>query len=175
MGTRKQAIHKQEVLSDKQFSWSNARAAVSPSVLARDTRLKKKVLTPLLSINIGEILNGWMQDWSETPEICTEEWELVAFPVMADGKLALVFESPVYEFGKDEDGNIVSNVIERMYRVLLYEPKTGELAGKYRFKVYRGYATAVFFRSGRLYAAISLDGRREYTALQMWPGSDDEH
>ena len=62
MGTMKQAIHKQEVLSDKQFSWSNARAAVSPSALARDLRLKKRALTPLMSINIGEILSGWMQD-----------------------------------------------------------------------------------------------------------------
>ena len=175
VGLKKQVIHKQAVLSDTQFGWSNSKAAVSPLMLAKDKSLKEKILTPLMRIDIGEILRGWMQDWNETPDTCTEEWELTAFPVMADGKIALLFRSPVCAFGTDEDGNIVSNVIENMYRVLLYDPKTGKIAGKYRFKIYRGYICTVFFRNGRLYAAVSSDSKCEYTALQMWPGPDEGH
>ena len=140
-----------------------------------DEEIKTRVLKPCMSIDVCDILNGWMKEWSETPEICTEEWNLVAFPVLADGKVALLFESPILVFENDEEGGLLTTTLENQYRVLVYDPKTGEQTGKYRFKVYGGYTTTVFFKNGKLYATVSVEGRRQYTALQMWPGSDDEH
>ena len=119
-----------------------------------EEEIEPVVLKPCMSIDVLEIVNGWMEEWNETSEICTEEWNLVAFPVLADGRVA---------------------TIENHYRVLVYDPKSGEQVGKYRFKIYNGYATTVFFKGDRLYAAVSPEGECQYTALQVWPGSDDEH
>ena len=140
-----------------------------------EEEIEPVVLKPCMSIDVLEIMSGWMNEWNETLEICTEEWNLVAFPVLADGRVALLFESPILEYETDEEGGPHAGTLENLYRVLVFDPKSGEQAGKYRFKVYNGYATTVFFKDDRLYAAVSPEGECQYTALQMWPGSDDEH
>ena len=140
-----------------------------------EEEIEPVVLKPCMSIDVLEIVNGWMEEWNETSEICTEEWNLVAFPVLADGRVALLFESPILAYETDEEGELQADTIENHYRVLVYDPKSGEQVGKYRFKIYNGYATTVFFKGDRLYAAVSPEGECQYTALQMWPGSDDEH
>ena len=140
-----------------------------------EEEIEPVVLKPCMTIDVLEIVNGWMAEWNETLESCTEEWNLVAFPVLADGRVALVFESPILAYEADEEGGLRAETIENHYRVLVFDPKSNELVGKYRFKIGNGYATTVFFKGDRLYAAVSPEGECQYTALQVWPGSDDEH
>lgn len=140
-----------------------------------EEEIEPAVLKPCMSIDVLEILNGWMEEWNETLETCTEEWNLVAFPVLADGRVALLFESPILAYETDEEGGLQAGIVENHYRVLVYDPKSNEQVGKYRFRVCNGYATTVFFKGDRLYAAVSPEGECQYTALQVWPGSDDEH
>ena len=103
-----------------------------------EEEIEPVVLKPCMSIDVLEIMNGWMNEWNETSEICTEEWNLVAFPVLADGRVALLFESPILEYETDEEGGPHAGTLENLYRVLVFDPKSGEQAGKYRFKVYNG-------------------------------------
>ena len=71
-----------------------------------EEEIEPVVLKPCMSIDVLEIVNGWMEEWNETLEICTEEWNLVAFPVLADGRVALLFESPILEYETDEEGEL---------------------------------------------------------------------
>ena len=134
-----------------------------------------RILNPCMSIDIYEILDSWMREWNETPETNTEEWVLTAFPVLADGRVALLFESEILEYEVDEEGDLTSRTIENHYRVLVYDPKNVGQVDRYRFKIFGGYAATIFFKEGKLYAPVSVTGKSQYTALRVWPGSDDEH
>lgn len=128
-------------------------------------------------INVDDILKSWAEEWSETPATCTQKWKLSAINVLADGTIALLFEYPVNYYEGSVD-NYEEHVVTNYYRVLMYDPKKKKLIGKYRFSVYWGFATTVFFKNGCLYAVIapfSKDEKYMFTALHMWPGADDEH
>ena len=131
------------------------------------------ILTPTMVLDTDAIIEGWMAEWNETPDICTEQWTLVSLDMMPDGRLALLFENEVMQYSF-EDGELQEYPYTRKYRLLMYDVATGEQVGQYRFNVSDGYAATVFWRDGSLYAIISGNGRRSYTALQMWPGSADE-
>lgn len=135
------------------------------------------VLKSEFQINVDDILKSWAEEWSETPETCTQKWKLREIPVLADGTIALLFEYPVNYYEGRVD-NFEEHVVTNYYRVLVYDPKKKKLIGKYRFSVYWGFATTVFFKNGCLYAVITVfsdDTTYGFTALHMWPGADDEH
>ena len=134
---------------------------------------EKVLLKPDSVIDTEEIRRKWAEEWSETLEDCSEKWELVAYPVLADGTIALLFEHTEYDFIVHSRTDIETKLSRHMYRVLIYDPKTGDGKAQYRFTVPKGYAATVFFKNGNLFAALSAEGERKYTAVHIWPGADD--
>ena len=133
--------------------------------------MKDMELQPHAMIDIEKILADWAAEWNETPETCTEEWELTAFPVLTEGLLALQFEHSVDRYWAEGE-DLYSQNVERQYRILVYDCATGEKTGQYRFRVEFGHSATVFFHEGALYAAIAADGETDYTAVRMWPAAE---
>ena len=138
---------------------------------SEDLRARVRILEPTASIDTDGIIRGWLAEWNEDEDTRTEDWRLIAFPVLADGRVALMFENTIYGLSMADGGEIHKTALENRYRVLLIDAFTGDMVGKYRFHVYDGFAATVFFRNGKLYAAVSVGDDNSYTAMQVWPAS----
>jgi hypothetical protein len=132
-----------------------------------------KLLTPSASIDVNKILSVQMKEWYGEYE--EEDWSLIAYPVLAGGKVALLFELPIYEDTADEDTDEDEQYPSaNRYRVLVFDARTGEQVDKNEFRINNGYATTVFYRDGILYAPISQEGACSYTLLKIAEDHDDE-
>ena len=130
-------------------------------------------IEPRAVIDTDEILKEWRTDWHDEEGII-EDWELVSYPIMADGRILLLFAmvDEVHE-GKYDSFRVVHTTSH--YRVLEYQMVNGELKliNRYRFKVQDSHIGTVFLYHGVLRATIALDGRDDYKILTMFPHEDD--
>ena len=148
----------------------SAAAAVSPSDILH---LRRYSLEPRTVIDIQEILDAWDKGWNDSAEK-QEKWEYLSCPIMADGRILLLFESCDRIYGGKNYLLHVDHEI-RHYRVLEYAvgddgPKQ---LGKYRFMLQDGIATTVLLYDGILKASVRTTGSEKETILPMVPANDD--
>lgn len=129
-------------------------------------------LEPKAVIDTDRILEEWKQGWEENaPE---EKWMLRSFPIMADGRVLLLFEM------KDSicEGGYDSFHVEHTFshfRVLEYRLEDGGLKqiGKYRFSAQDAYVQTAFLHDGKLNAAICPRSGETFSILPMIPKNDE--
>ena len=130
-------------------------------------------IEPRAMIDTEAILQEWKSDWHDD-EGREESWELVSYPIMADGRILLLFVMKDEIHGGSYDSFRVIHTHSH-YRVLEYEMDNGELKlkNRYRFKAQDAHVGTVFLYHGVLRAAISVDGSDKYKILTMFPIDDD--
>jgi hypothetical protein len=153
------------------MSKKNRPEELEDQIMHAEVKEGVKLLIPSAKIDVNEILSTQMKEWDEASKENDEEWSLVAYPVLADGKVALLFELPVYEYedGDEEDDYPSAN----RYRVLIFDSHTGKKVDKREFRITNGYATTVFYRDGSLYAPISQEGERSYILFKIAEDHDE--
>lgn len=149
----------------------SAAAAVKPGDILR---LRRYVLEPRATIDIREILDAWSEGWSDSGE-AQNEWEYKCCPIMADGRILLLFESKYKVY---EEKNHVLHVDHTLtyYRVLEYRIEANGLRqiGKYRFSLQDGTASTVYLYDGVLRASVRAGESRKETVLQLIPNDDSK-
>ena len=130
-------------------------------------------IEPRAVIDTNAILNEWKENWHDE-EGKEESWELVSYPIMADGRVLLLFELKDEIYGGNYDTFRAVHTHSH-YRVLEYEMTDGELKlkNRYRFKAQDAEVGTVFLYNDVLRATISVAGRDSYKVLQMVPTNDD--
>ena len=127
------------------------------------------LVSPRAVIDTGKILADWQEGW-EKGDI--ENWRLIAYPIMPDGRILLLFEMREYYYGRN--GARTEDFVS-YYRVLEYKQNMDgpELVGKYRFKMDSAYVFTVFLMNGELKACVRANTGLNYTVLPMIPENDD--
>ena len=130
-------------------------------------------IEPQAVLDTNEILEEW-KDGYDNEDGRQEDWKLITYPIMADGRVLLLFEMRDEIHGGSYDTYEVIHTHSH-YRVLEYRQEDGKLKliNKYRFKVQDADVSAVFLYDGILRAAISSAGRSTYKVVQMAPVDDD--
>lgn len=135
-------------------------------------KLRRYYLEPKAVLDIDAILDSWKEGWTdgESPQ---ENWEYVCCPIMADGRVLILFElqDTIY------DGTLEKKATPRSsshYRVLEFQMSEDGLKqiGKYRFSAQDSVVSTVFLYDGELKASIRLRGSRKETILPMIPTND---
>ncbi len=130
-------------------------------------------LEPKAVIDTNEILEAWQEGWHDE-DGKFEPWELVAYPIMPDGHILLLFKMKEEIYGgQAPDLQAIHSVT--FYRVLELSVENGkaEIISKYRFKAQDAHVGTVFLHDGVLRAAISVDGSEKFDVVQMVPVDDD--
>ncbi len=142
----------------------------TPELLRADYRYRCE---PCAVIDANAILSGWREGWKDNGHD-SEPWELIAYPIMADGQILLLFElkSEIYA-GKYDSFHV--DATHSHFRVLAYRLVDGVLreTGRYRFAAQCCELATVFLRDGVLSALIRSRGSSSYHLLQMIPTDDD--
>ncbi len=130
-------------------------------------------IEPRAIIDTNQILADWKGNWDDNDDR-QEKWELIAYPIMADGRVLLLFEMKDEIYAGKYDSFHASHTISH-YRVLEYQYENGEMKqiGKYRFQGQDSHVGTVYLYDGKLNASISLSGRESYSILPMVPTNDD--
>ena len=130
-------------------------------------------IEPKAVINTNEILREWKENWHDE-EGKEESWELVSYPIMADGRVLLLFVMKDEIHGGQYDSFRVIHTYSH-YRVLEYQMDNGELKlkNRYRFKAQDAHVGTVFLYDDILRATISVEGSDAYKVLTMIPAGDD--
>ena len=130
-------------------------------------------IEPKAVIDTNKILNDWKENWHDE-EGKEETWELVSYPIMADGRVLLLFEMRDEIYGGSYDTFRTIHTHSH-YRVLEYQMDNGELKlkNRYRFKAQDAHVGTVFLYGDILRAAISVNGKESYKILTMVPIDDD--
>lgn len=100
----------------------DAAASVDPNDVLRQRRY---VLEPRAYINVQEIIDGWNDGWSDNGDE-QYEWAYKCCPIMADGRILLLFESHDKIYGGKNYILHVDHTITH-YRVLEYQMKANGL------------------------------------------------
>ncbi len=128
-------------------------------------------IEPRAVIDTNEILASWDEGW--TDEGRQEHWRLIAYPIMADGRILLLFEmcDEIYAGGYD---TFHVESTHSHYRVLEYGIKDDqlELINRYRFMAQNADVATVFLYNGELRAAIASGGHDSYSVVPMIPVND---
>ena len=131
-------------------------------------------LEPKAVIDTNEILEAWQEGWHDE-DGKFEPWELVAYPIMPNGHILLLFKMKEEIYGgQAPDLQVIHSVT--FYRVLELSVENGkaEIISKYRFKAQDAHVGTVFLHDGVLRAAISVDGSEKFDVVQMVPVDDDQ-
>lgn len=134
--------------------------------------LRSYIINPRAVIDSNEILDSWKEGWAGNDK--AEEWRLIAYPIMADGRILLLFEMRDEIHAGNYDTFHVESTFSH-YRVLEYAMKedTLRLINKYRFMAQNADVATVYLYDGELWAVISGNGGNTYSALPMIPTNDD--
>lgn len=134
--------------------------------------LRTYQLEPLAVLDTNEILRSWSEGWQGGEE--QESWRLIAYPIMADGRILLLFELCDEIYG-GKHGSFYTESTFSHYRVLEYgmEDNKLKLINRYRFQAQNAAVATVFLHDGVLSAVISVDGGNSYSVLPMIPSNDD--
>jgi len=126
-----------------------------------------KVLRPFMSFNTAEITEAWAREWGEEPGEEREDWELLNWHVLVDGKLALIYV--LYDkVASDADTHNVNH-----YRILVYDMVRGmNLVEKRRFKLDDAYLYQVYYRDDELWTIERNSHTNNYYTLPTWPVRD---
>ena len=146
-------------------------ASVSPEDVLL---LRRYSLEPKAVIDTNSILASWREGWNDGD--CEQErWRDVCCPIMADGRILLLFEM-IDEIEERTDGQWEVTHINSHYRVLEYQlgAEGLKLIGRYRFSAQDGNVSTVFLYDGELKASIRHRGSRSETILPMIPTNDDK-
>lgn len=135
--------------------------------------LRRYYLEPKAVLNVQAILDSWNHGWNDNGAE-PEQWRYLCCPIMADGRILLLFESCDKIYGGKNYILHVDHIINH-YRVLEYRiGKDGpEELGKYRFSLQNGVATSVILYDGVLKAAVRTTNSQKVTILPMVPNNDD--
>ncbi len=138
----------------------------------RVREMKSYRIDPKAVIDTNEILAEWNGEWSDDGK--QEKWKLKAYPIMADGRILLLFEMRDEVYAGGYDSLHVDHSISH-YRVLEYQLENGELKqiGKYRFNAQDAHVGTVYLYEGKLNASISYEGSSAYSILPMVPTNDE--
>ena len=130
-------------------------------------------IEPRAMIDTNAILNEWKENWHDD-DGTQEAWELESYPIMADGRVLLLFAMRDEIYGGKYD-TFKAIHTHSHYRVLEYEMTDGELRlkNRYRFKAQDAHVGTVFLYDGILRATISVEGKNDYKVLSMVPVNDD--
>ncbi|MBE6069672.1 MAG: hypothetical protein E7211_18575 [Clostridium lundense] len=139
--------------------------------ITNHTSSAHRTLHPIHVFPVNRMLQSWAESWNEHDEP-TEDWRLVAWPFLADGSIALLFEfrNEIY------DGNIDRMYparISSFYKVYIYDPHSGKLLKRHRFRLQDGFCYTVFFYDGNLYGVVKPWASQKYDVIRMWPGKCD--
>ena len=132
--------------------------------------LQSVQLEPKAVLDTNALIAEWQAGWHDE-EGKEENWKLKAYPLMADGRLLLLFtmDDSVY----DEEGRISGRLTR--CRVLEYSlaGEKPELLDRYKFRVQNANVCTVSLQDGVLKAVLSPDDDRErYSMVQMFPVDD---
>ena len=137
------------------------------------TALRSYRLEPKTVIDTNEILEDWREGWHDE-DGKYEPWELVAYPIMPNGHVLLLFKMAGEIYGGHVSSLQVTHSVT-FYRVLELCMENGktEILNKYRFKVQDAHVGTVFLHDEVLRATLSVDGSEKYDVVQMVPVDDD--
>lgn len=126
-----------------------------------------KVLRPFMSFNTAEITDAWTREWGEEPGEEREDWEILNWQVLADGKIALIY--CLYDkVASDAETHCVNH-----YRVLIYDMTGGmKLLERHRFRLEDAYLHQVYYREGELWTIERDRHTNNYYTLPNWPVRD---
>ena len=129
-------------------------------------------LEPKAVIDTNAILAEWADGWEDGGK--EEKWELKAYPIMADGRILLLFEMKDEVYDGKEGSFHAAHVVTHC-RVLEYRlgDNGPEQIGKYRFNAQDAHVATVYLYDGKLNAAISPEGNEYYEILPMVPTNDE--
>ena len=133
--------------------------------------LRSYQLAPLAVIDTNDILKTWNEGWQGG---CNQEdWRLIAYPIMVNGRILLLFEMCDEIYGGKYDSFHVESTYSH-YRVLEYgmQDQKMTLLNRYRFQAQNADVATVFLHFGVLSAVISADGGRRYSVLPVIPSDD---
>lgn len=130
-------------------------------------------LEPKAVIDTNQIISDWAGDWDDHDDN-QEKWELKNYPIMADGRVLLLFEMKDEIYAGKYDSFHTAHTVSH-YRVLEYQLEDGKLnqIGKYRFQAQDAHVGSVYLYDGKLNAIISSAGSESYSVLPMVPTNDD--
>ena len=130
-------------------------------------------IEPKAVIDTNEILQEWKEGWNDE-EGKQESWKLVSYPIMADGRILLLFVMKDEIYGGNYDTFRAVHTHSH-YRVLEYQMENGDLRlkNRYRFKAQDAHVGTVFLYDDVLRATISVEGDENYKVLNMIPENDD--
>ena len=157
-------------------SKENARKALDYAVRMPESAvaaLRSYKLDPKAVIDTNVILEAWREGWHDE-DGKFEPWELVAYPIMPNGHILLLFKMKEEVYGGPvTDLKAIHSFT--FYRVLEFSVENGkaEIINKYRFKVQDSHVGTVFLHDGVLSAAVSVDDSEKYNIVQMLPANDD--
>ena len=139
---------------------------------SRIREMRSYRIAPKAVIDTNQILAEWKGDWDDDDK--QEKWELKNYPIMADGRVLLLFEMKDEVYAGKYDSFHAAHSISH-YRVLEYCLEEGELRqiGKYRFQAQDAHIGSVYLYDGKLNATISVAGSEAYSVLPMVPTNDD--
>lgn len=148
----------------------SAMAGVPRAAVLKNSRIS---IEPKAVIDVQAILDAWNSGWSDNGKE-PEKWNYLCCPIMADGRILLLFESCDEIYGSKAHMLHVDHTIMR-YRVLEYRiGKDGpEELGRYRFTLQDGTASTVILYDGILKASVRTTNSRKETILPMIPTNDD--
>ena len=129
-------------------------------------------IEPQAVIDTNEILASWDEDWTDEGD--QEDWRLIAYPIMADGRILLLFEMrDEIHAGKYDTFHVESTYSH--YRVLEYKMENDELCliSKYRFMAQNADVATVYLYNDELKAVISGGANNNYSVLPMVPTNDE--
>jgi len=130
-------------------------------------------IEPKAVIDTHEILDSWRDGWEG--DIDTQEkWELMCYPIMADGRILLLFEMRDELYAGKCGFMEVAHTFSH-YRVLEYQFIDGKLSqiGKYRFKAQDAHIGTVFLYDGILTVSLCPLNDENYSILPVLPENDD--
>lgn len=127
----------------------------------------KMEFRPQMTIQVQEILESWAQEWEEDLLSNTEEWELIAFPLLSEDCIALLFQNHLQKIDESEQGYQIQS-LAYFYRVLIFDIKTGVLLHKYRFHLFGEKAVTVIHHQNLCYAVICKEGDQTAT-YELFP------
>lgn len=135
--------------------------------------LRSYRIEPRAVIDTNQILAEWKGNWDDHNDN-EEKWELKTYPIMADGRVLLLFEMKDMIYAGKYDSFHAAHSVSH-YRVLEYQFEDGELKqiGKYRFRAQDAEVGTVYLYDGKLNASISVEGSNDYSILPMVPTNDD--
>ena len=126
---------------------------------------------PKAVLDTNEILESWKEGWIGRDS--AEDWSLSCYPIMADGRILVLFERKDEIYGGEYNTFGVKDWMTH-FRLLEYgqEEDGLRLIGKYRFRVQSPRHYSVMLYDGVLKAILRQKDGDMYTVLPIFPEND---